>query len=266
VPDEPKPPLPVPRLDRAALERVLARAAELQVSDTEGAEAGLTEEQLVDVGREVGLSPQHLRQALAEERGRAAVPAERGTMARLFGAAHVHASRTLNATVDGVFSTLDAWLQREDGMQVKRRLPDRMTWEPRSGFFVEFRRWINVAGHGYHLARAQEVAATAVPLDGGRVVVRLDADLSGLRRERVSGGGLVAGGGVMAAGVLVALGFFAPIAVVPAALGLAGGYAVARSHAPHVVRAQLALEQLLDRLERGEQPRPGLLSALDIVR
>ena len=35
-----------------------------------------------------------------------------------------------------------------------------------------------------------------------------------------------------------------------------------RVHAPHVAAAQLALEQLLDRLERGELPRQSLLSAI----
>lgn len=266
MPDEPKAPLPVPRLDRSAIERVLARAAELQVNDADRGEPGLSEDQLVDVAREAGLAPEHVRQALAEERGRAVIPAEHGTMARLFGAARAHASRTVRSSVESAFATLDAWLQREDGMQIKRRLSDRMLWEPRSGFFVEFRRWINVAGHGYYLAHAQEVAATVVPVDDARVLVSLDADLSGFRRKRVLSGGLVAGGGVIAAGVLVALGFFAPVAVVPTAIGAAGGYVLARSHAPHVARAQLALEQLLDRLERGEQPRPGLLSALDVIR
>jgi len=45
-----------------------------------------------------------------------------------------------------------------------------------------------------------------------------------------------------------------------------GGYFIARSHAPMVTRAQLALEQLLDRLERGDPPRPNVLSALDVWR
>ena len=57
---------------RAALERVLARAAELQNAsgdDTERPET-LTEAQIEELGKEVGLSAQHLRQALAEERAR----------------------------------------------------------------------------------------------------------------------------------------------------------------------------------------------------
>ena len=68
-------------------------------------------------------------------------------------------------------------------------------------------------------------------------------------------------------GALVALGFFVPVAIIPAAAAAVGGYFVARSHAPIVARAQLALEQLLDRLERGDSPpRPNVISALDVWR
>jgi len=61
--------LPSARLDRSSLERVLARAAELQSTSGDTVEE-FTEEQLLELGREVGLSPQNLRQALAEERTR----------------------------------------------------------------------------------------------------------------------------------------------------------------------------------------------------
>jgi len=72
-PSSPKP--PARALDRSSLERVLARAAELQSTTGETGEE-FTEEQLLELGREVGLSPQNLRQALAEERTRSVVPDE----------------------------------------------------------------------------------------------------------------------------------------------------------------------------------------------
>jgi hypothetical protein len=83
-----------------------------------------------------------------------------------------------------------------------------------------------------------------------------------VRLQRIASGGVVAAGGALTTGTLVALGFAAPFAVVPAVAVLAGGWLVARSHAPLVARAQLALEQVLDRLERGETPKPSLLAAL----
>ena len=241
------------RLGRDALERVLSRAAELQAVDADPSDAMLTEEQLLEVGREVGLSPQHIRQALAEERSRPLVPEEHGGMARVFGAARVHATRTVRASADSVFHLLDLWMQREESMQVRRRLADRMTWEPRSGFITEVRRGLNLGGFGYHLSRAEEVAATVVPVDRDRVLVRLEADLANVRFQRVASGGAVVGGGAVGTAVLLALGFFAPVAVIPAGIAVIGGYFVARSHAPLVVRAQTSLEKLLDRLERGDE-------------
>src|SRR5690348_18447911 len=81
--------------DRGALERVLARAAELQVGSGEPEEV-LTEDQILELGKEVGLSAQHLRQAHAEERTRVALPPDRGGVsAALLGGARVGASRTV---------------------------------------------------------------------------------------------------------------------------------------------------------------------------
>ena len=251
-----------PALDRSALERVLARAAELQALDADPSEAAVTEEQLLEIGKEVGLSPQHLRQALAEERARVNVPDEKGGVARLFGPAYVRASRTVRGTPDSVLEALDAWMEREESLHVKRRFADRILWEPRPGFATEIRRALNIGGRGYHLSRAHEVAATAVAVDAERVLVRLEANLANVRLQRIASGGVVTGSGALTSGVLVALGFFPALALLPAAAALGGGYILARSHTPLVARAQLALEQVLDRLERGEMPRPSLFAAL----
>lgn len=252
------------QLDQHSLERVLARAASLQAADADPSEKVLTEDQLIEIGREVGLSPQHLRQAMAEERGRLALPDERGALADVFGAAVVHASRTVRGTVDGAFRTLDAWLQVEEILRVKRRFADRMLWEPRPGFFTEMRRALNVGGRGYHLSRAEEVSATIVPVDDGRVLVRMEANLANVRLQRVAIGGSLVGVGALTTATLLVLGFFVPLAAVPGGAALIAGYFVSRSHRPLVTRAQLALEQLLDRLERGESPRPGLMAAFTV--
>ena len=52
-------------LDRAALERVLARATELQALSSEPPE-GLNDTQLLELGQEFGISSEHLRQAWSE--------------------------------------------------------------------------------------------------------------------------------------------------------------------------------------------------------
>ena len=59
-----------PPIDRAALERVLARAAELQARIGDAPD-NMSEAELMALGNEVGIGTDVLRQALAEERTRA---------------------------------------------------------------------------------------------------------------------------------------------------------------------------------------------------
>jgi hypothetical protein len=249
-------------LERAALERVLARAAELQAAEADPGEPRLTEAQILEVGNEVGIPAKHLRQALAEERSRVEVPVEHGSIAAVFGSATVSATRTVRGTPAALFERLDSAMQNEESLRVKRRFPDRIAWEPRGGLATEFRRIMNVGGHGYRLARAQEVSATVIAIDAERSIVRLDASLANVRKQRIAGGSGVAAAGTVSGGILVALGVMTAVAALPVAAGLVAGYFVARSHGPQVAGAQLALEQMLDRLERGELQRPSLISAI----
>src|SRR4051794_27942351 len=102
-----RPPKPPARLDRASLERVLARAAELQSTTGDTPEEEFTEEQLIELGKEVGLSSQHLRQAMAEERTRSMdQEPETGLAASLFGPSRVSAWRTVEGKAQDVLATI----------------------------------------------------------------------------------------------------------------------------------------------------------------
>jgi hypothetical protein len=282
MPDEPSSSAPVPArraLERAALERVLGRAAELQAHQADTGEGALSEEQILEIGREVGLTPQHIRQALAEERSRVGLPVEQGLAARIAGPAMARASRAVPGTPEQVQATLLHWMERDECLQVKRRFPDRTTWEARKGLLGSIQRGLDIGGRGYVLARAGEVAATVVPVDEARSLVTLEADLSPTRRSHLAGGGMMAtvGVGIGAGAVAVASVLPDPttlifavssgLAAAASALGVAGGYGIARQHLKAVARAQLALEQILDRLERGEDAgtgaRPSMLGAAE---
>lgn len=271
----PTPPanLPAPRsLDRTALERVLARAGELQIQsgDPGDGSSELSEEQLVELGTEVGLSPHHLRQALAEERTRVALPDEGGVATRWFGPASVSASRTVRGTAEKVLAATDRWMLREECLQVKRRFADRVTWEARRDFLGSIKRGFNLGGRGYALTKADEVGATVVPVDDGRVLVRLDATLQSSRRTVATWTGVVVGGVVASAVGVVGLAAVMGGSLVIAGLtgsvwtlaGGAVGMGVSRAHRRQLARMQLALEQILDQLEHGEPSPPSLLSSL----
>src|SRR5687768_2975293 len=243
------------RLDRSALERVLARAAELQAGELDPGEY-ISEERLLDIAKEVGLAPHHMRQVLAEERTRIAVPEETGTVARFAGAGRVVATRVVSGTPADVLSSLDTWMQREECLTIKRRFPERIVWEEHRGFWMQLRRGMDMGGRRYVLARAHDVSATAVPVDERRSLVRLEADLSNVRTSRLAGGGASAAVGAAAGGALLALGFFPLAAIAPVVVGAAAGYGVARSHRGVAARAQLALEQVLDHVETKEPRQP----------
>ncbi len=164
-------------LDRGALERVLARAAELQSAEGEGDEPELTDAQLIDIAKEVGLGPVHLRQALAEERTRLAAPVARGAVDHLFGPATAHAMRTVRGNADAQLAALDALMQQEEGLRVKRRYGNRVLWERAPGIVANLTRALDMGGRGYHLARTDEIAATAVIVDDQRTVVTIEASL-----------------------------------------------------------------------------------------
>jgi hypothetical protein len=250
-------------LDRSALERVLARAAELQAKDGDADEPGLTDAQLVEIAKEVGLAPANLKQALAEERSHGAVSADRGLSAVLFGAAGAVAERTVKGKPEEHLRALEALMQQEEGMSVKRRLGGRTTWERAPGLIANLSRTFDLGGRGYHLTRADEVSVTVVAVDETRSLVRLEASLESGRTRTVEGLAvllaiLAASAAVGVWGLGVAL-WAALLAALPYTVL---GYLLARSHRRTVVRAQLSLEQVLDRIERHEMPRPSLLGAI----
>lgn len=273
MPDSPSPPPSrsrslTSRLDRASLERVLARAAELQgtAADTESSEQ-FTEEQLIELGKEVGLSAQNLRQALAEERTRSVAPEdEHGLAASVFGPSRVTAARTVPGKAADVLEGIDAWMQRQETLIVKRHHADRIVWEPSRDIGVIIKRAFKPGGRDFALSNAFEVAATVIALDDTQSHVVLDADFR-TRRTRVSlqvSGGIGLGG--LATGALLFTALPAIVAAAPvvgmAALGIVGGRQL---QARAITRAQLALEQLLDRLERGELKRRGVEGLLGAI-
>lgn len=254
-------PVKVP-LDRAALERVLARAAELQAAEGDGDDPGLTDAQLLEIGKEVGLGPSSLRQALAEERSRGDAPPRRGLLDAVFGGTLATSSRTVRGAPAPLLEALDSMMQHEEGMRVKRRFADRMLWERAPGIFATLDRAFDFTGHGYQLVKSDDIAATVVAVDGERTLVRLDASLTAVRGQYLTGGAVLAGTGVTGSAILFALGVLPVISVLPVVgLSIAAWFAT-RDHHRARRRMEVALEQLLDRLERNERPRPSLLASL----
>lgn len=260
-PTVPAPPSGSAALDRAAVERVLARAAELQVQATAGEGSGDTidEAQLLEIGREVGISPAALRQAIAEERTRVTVAPESGLAARVAGPARTSATRVVAHDARTVIETLDRWLREEYDLLEKRRLEGRRTWATRTNRKARLAKQHKGNPAASAIANAREIGATVTALGDGRCAVRLDADVGAHREMALFGGGALAVAGTLTGAIPVVLGaLLVPTGIAPLVMALgalpflgfgAGGLALARAHRTHVEQAQLGLEQLLDRLE-----------------
>jgi hypothetical protein len=169
-------------------------------------------------------------------------------------------------------------MQKEELLRVRRRIGERLTWEARRDFVGSVQASFNLGGRPYALTPASEVGATVVAVDAGRSLVRLDADFAPSRTRNVRWAGATAGLGVTSGASVVAL---ASLSAEPGALvigavvgsiwtALAGlsAAAIARTQRRKVSRGQLALEQILDRLEHGEirAPRSPIMDFLSSVR
>ena len=250
---------------RHQLERVLARAAELQglSADSEAPSDALTETQVEELGKEVGLSPASIRQAIAEERARTIVtPESSGLATSLLGGSRVASQRTVPGTPARVLETLDRWMQRDELLRLVRQRHDMRVWEPSRGLVDSLRRAFG--SRDYALFRANEIIATVVPVEEGSSLVSIQADFSQVRSSGVTQTVLGAGVGTAATGAAIVMHVMLPVAIVPAIGVTALAYFGARRRQQHALqRGLLAIEYVLDRLERGDKEPPSFMRIIE---
>lgn len=169
-------------ISRGALERVLARASELQANAPGDAGDAISESRLLEIAQEVGLDVNHVRQAMAEERAQLpmTVP-ERGPMLDALGDVFVGAQRVVPGTPGELLQRLEAVLPRGELLLPVRRTGDRLILEPRRDPLGNVFRAMGVGGRRFDLVRVDSVVVTATPVDATKSVLRFDAVLTGAR-------------------------------------------------------------------------------------
>jgi hypothetical protein len=245
------------RIDRAALDRIIQRAAELQTGERELGD-DMTEDQVLALGRDVGIPARYLQQALIEERVRTE-PAESRWLDRTIGAATVTADRVVLGSADLQEHVLLDWMDRNEHLTVQRHQDGRVTWEQMGGFQAVMRAAAALGGGGPRpmLGKAGVVSATITPLEAGYCHVQLSAELRSTRAAYIGGAAAIVSVGAAATAVLAVLAAFPPILLVPLPAALAAGYAVTRPYTAVAERTRLGLERALDQLERrGDRPLP----------
>jgi hypothetical protein len=264
-------------IPREALERVLARAVELQTVHEELPD-GISEARLVEIAKEVGIDVPNLRQAMAEERARLPLTEEEhGFMLDALGPGSASAQRTVPGTPSEISAKLDAWMPRMELLAMRRKVGDHTSWEPKRDPLGNFLRNFGVGGRRMDLVRSDQVSAMVTTVDGTKSVVRLESAMYGARRAQrtvfsVLATGLVLGFSLLSIPIwLLASSGAVPVIAITLLAAVFGGTGyglwrtMRRSYRQLVGRAQLRLEQLLDELEGGGM-RPASGGLLHQVR
>lgn len=241
---------------------VIRRAAELQARAAEDPAGGeLTETEAIRIGREIGISPQHLRRALAE--AGSGVDQAPALSTRVLGPRWVQASRTVPGDADEVRAHVDRYLVNRENLAPVRRFPDRTVYARARGNELArivtmtretlmARKQQPLVGAGFKLKRAEQVEVLTQPLEEGFTYLTLAADLGNIRMGMAVTGASVGGSfGIVAATFLgIAVDPFAAVLGIPLLPGAMWGAKMAQIK--QAVHAQTHLESILDSLERGE--------------
>lgn len=239
------------KLDRAALDRILHRAAELQTGAKDVGD-GLTEDEVVALGAEVGLSEAYLKHALLEERTRHEAPVPAGTIDRWVGVADLAAERVVQGEEAAIRAKLSRWLEFNEHMVVQRESVGRASYEPMSSFAGAMRRMgamLDARRGRSYLDKVELLTAIITPLEPGYHHVRLAGTLRNTRRGYIAGGSTLAGVGMVMGGMVALLGAPLAVALVPIVPMAAGGWFTATRFRTIASRTQLGLERALDELE-----------------
>jgi hypothetical protein len=253
------------QFDPAQLELILKRAAELQTGERDMT-GSMNPDEVLALGRDVGIPERYLRQAMLEVTARVPDTAPTGFLDQVMGVAEVQASRVVRGDPRQVEAALVRYLDQEEAFRVLRQTEGLISWEPLGGWQGAMRR---VGSRSFMLQRVDRLVATVTSIEPGLCQVTLQAGIREYRKQYV--GGSIAMGSIGVAGtiMLAALGALWPLLLIPAPASFGVAWVIAKQFRPAVERTQLGLECALDHLERGaaqaahQLPRPaGLLDTL----
>jgi hypothetical protein len=249
--------LPVPsQVSQEQLEKIIHRAAELQFARGEAYD-GLDVEEVQRIAEEVGLEGRYVRQALAEVRANELVPSrpeDRSFATRVWGEAAIVESRVVPGTSEEVLEKLRSYLNNRESLRCVRDRPGQQVWEPASDLMSQIQRGLDFSGRGYELAKTKTLTVYTQPLEEGRTLVSVIADISNTRTGYAAGwyGSLGVFGFGSALGAVLGEGATAMIVFPSVAAGVAavGTFGTVKMLARRRGRVELAVQGLLDRLER----------------
>jgi hypothetical protein len=177
------------KINRRQLEEVLRRAVELEAANAvkrdEDGLALLTEQDVVRLGEDAGLSGDSVQKALGElRRGQIRTAPDDDAIGRTFGACEVVVSREIPGPARPVERAVERFL-REQLMVVRRHHGDRVEWEKARGLWPGLHRSLDFARrYAFGPVRHLETVINGDAQDGNTSVT-FRIDLTELRRDRL---------------------------------------------------------------------------------
>ncbi|MBV9110177.1 MAG: hypothetical protein JO306_12270 [Gemmatimonadetes bacterium] len=247
--------LPARKLSSTELEAVIKRAVELQTAREAEMTDGLTDAEVVRIGKELGIEQHLVRRAIAEVRS--LPPEEAGVVASVMGPGIVRAARTIRRPAAELGIFLEKYLLEAEFMVVERRFPDRTRYVRAQGIGAALGRTFSKVGSRVAPLDLEKVDVGVAVADEDSSLVTLTVDLSGIRAGTAAGGWLggLGGGSTVAAIILAStaphlLALAGAGVLAAGVLGSRGAYRLITS------KAHNKLEAFLDRLEHGELRLP----------
>jgi hypothetical protein len=237
------------------LERIIARASVLQNALGDGEGRRLSEEEIIAIGREVGLDADHVRRALAEYRADALVPPEpeeHPWVTRLLGPGHARARRVIPGDPADIHRRFEHHMVSRERMRAVRLRGTESVWEPDTSWSGKLGRALDFNGQGHEVSKLQSVSIVTAPASSTEAMVTLTADVREERKEQLMGWGI----GLVMVAVFVLVPFFTKtpwlwllLGPVLAVAGAGAVWAVRSAIDAKRQRVALLLEGLLDQLE-----------------
>jgi hypothetical protein len=223
------------------VETIIRRAVELQVEDDLSLPS-LDEKALHRVARELGIEAGHLRRAVVEARTTLTGP-DTGWLDQVFAPNSVSTSRVIAGDREEVESRLGEWLNRHEGLRLRRKDRDGGVWEKDRHILTQIRMGLRMNRGSRVLRNSRKVAHRIQSMRDDEQVVALEAETHTLKSVGV--GAVATLGAVAAAAGAVGAVTGDPAIAIPAA---AGGFALASGGV--VLGVRMWLNRIRDGLER----------------
>lgn len=242
------------------LEPIVRRAAEIQNKRGNPGAQSLTEQEVIEIGRQVGLEPEHIRRAMAEVRAESLspkLPPGNRILDLLAGDSRVEVRRVVAGDSALVQQQIEMQLRDKEKLSPLRRRTTRSVWEASGGVMDQIERFMNFSGKEYALAEARQVHLAVAEIEPGWSMVTIAADVANKRDEALyTAGSCVAVAAILAAvftgeevgyAIMATTGTALLVGLISAAVGIPWARWTLDKRRE---RVELMLEGLLDKVDR----------------